>query len=47
MQDIAPTYYDLDSFAKGDMKNALQRTVDKVKRKAALKGGRDGSRRER
>tara|TARA_R110002060_G_scaffold58715_2_gene68668 strand:+ start:936 stop:1082 length:147 start_codon:yes stop_codon:yes gene_type:complete len=39
-QDIAPTYYDLSTFAKGEIKTSLQRTLDKVKRKQAMKGGR-------
>ncbi|KUJ22945.1 P-loop containing nucleoside triphosphate hydrolase protein [Mollisia scopiformis] len=38
--DIAPTYYDLETFAKGEIKTALQRTMDKVKRRQAMKGGR-------
>ncbi|KAG4430704.1 DEAH-box ATP-dependent RNA helicase prp43 [Cadophora sp. M221] len=38
--DIAPTYYDLETFAKGEIKTSLQRTLDKVKRKQAMKGGR-------
>lgn len=37
--DIAPTYYDLDTFKKGDIKTALQKTVDKMRRKEAIKGG--------
>jgi pre-mRNA-splicing factor ATP-dependent RNA helicase DHX15/PRP43 len=37
MQDIAPTYYDLDSFKKGEIKTALQRAADKVKRKEAMR----------
>jgi len=39
IQDIAPTYYDVNNF-KGDMKKALERITDKIKRKDALKGGR-------
>ena len=39
-QDIAPTYSDLSTFAKGEIKTSLQRTLDKVKRKQAMKGGR-------
>ncbi|TAQ88625.1 hypothetical protein B7494_g3070 [Chlorociboria aeruginascens] len=38
-QDIAPTYYDLSTFAKGEIKTALQKTLDRVKRKKAMKGG--------
>ncbi|KAH7110839.1 P-loop containing nucleoside triphosphate hydrolase protein [Dendryphion nanum] len=33
--DIAPNYYDLDTFKKGDIKTALQRVVQKVARKEA------------
>lgn len=39
-QDIAPTYYDVPSFPKGEVKTALQRVEDKIKRKKAMKGGR-------
>ncbi|OJD37919.1 pre-mrna-splicing factor atp-dependent rna helicase prp43 [Diplodia corticola] len=38
--DIAPNYYDLPSFKKGDIKMALQRTVDKMRRREAIKGKR-------
>ncbi|OCK79881.1 P-loop containing nucleoside triphosphate hydrolase protein [Lepidopterella palustris CBS 459.81] len=38
--DIAPTYYDIDSFKKGEIRTALQRTIDKIRRKEAIKGGR-------
>ncbi|KAK6599038.1 pre-mRNA splicing factor ATP-dependent RNA helicase prp43 [Botrytis cinerea] len=38
--DIAPTYYDLETFGKGEIKTALLRAQDKVKRKQAMKGGR-------
>ncbi|RDW66080.1 hypothetical protein BP6252_09715 [Coleophoma cylindrospora] len=38
--DIAPTYYDVPSFPKGEVKTALQRVEDKIKRKKAMKGGR-------
>lgn len=34
--DIAPTYYDIDSFSKGDVKQSLQRIRDKVNRRAAM-----------
>lgn len=33
--DIAPNYYDINSFKKGDIRNSLQRTVDKVRRRDA------------
>ncbi|EON61234.1 pre-mRNA-splicing factor ATP-dependent RNA helicase PRP43 [Coniosporium apollinis CBS 100218] len=38
--DIAPTYYDLDTFKKGEVKTALTRTVEKMRRREAIKGGR-------
>lgn len=37
LQDIAPTYYNLDDFAKGEIRTALMRTADKVRRKQAMK----------
>ena len=40
MQDIAPTYYDIESFGKGPVKSALLRTMDKIRRRTATKGGR-------
>jgi pre-mRNA-splicing factor ATP-dependent RNA helicase DHX15/PRP43 len=39
-KDIAQTYYDLSTFPKGEIKIALQRAADKIKRKQAIKGGR-------
>jgi pre-mRNA-splicing factor ATP-dependent RNA helicase DHX15/PRP43 len=38
--DIAPNYYDIDSFKKGEIKSALQRTLTKVIRKEAETKGR-------
>jgi len=38
--DIAPTYYDIGTFKKGEVKTALVRTMEKVRRKEAMKGGR-------
>ncbi|KAJ8063182.1 hypothetical protein OCU04_008421 [Sclerotinia nivalis] len=38
--DIAPTYYDIPTFEKGEIKTALVRAQDKIKRKQAMKGGR-------
>ncbi|KAK5121816.1 DEAH-box ATP-dependent RNA helicase prp43 [Meristemomyces frigidus] len=38
--DIAPTYYDVDSFSKGEVKTSLQRVKDKMNRRAAIGGGR-------
>lgn len=40
MQDIAPNYYDLNEFKKGEMRTALQRVADKMKRREALAAGR-------
>ncbi|RMY54140.1 hypothetical protein D0863_13719 [Hortaea werneckii] len=34
--DIAPTYYDVDSFPKGDVQTVLRRTRDKMQRRAAM-----------
>ncbi|KAL8873096.1 MAG: hypothetical protein Q9174_001384 [Haloplaca sp. 1 TL-2023] len=43
--DIAPNYYDLDSFTKGPVKMALERTVQKIRRKEAYKSqGQSGKR---
>jgi pre-mRNA-splicing factor ATP-dependent RNA helicase DHX15/PRP43 len=42
--DIAPTYYDIDTFKKGEIKNALQRTLNKMMRKEAESRGRNGGR---
>lgn len=36
--DIAPVYYDISSFPKGPVRMALERTVEKMKRKEALNG---------
>lgn len=36
--DIAPTYYDLSSFTKGPVKSALERTVQKIRRKEMTSG---------
>ncbi|KAI9832297.1 MAG: DEAH-box ATP-dependent RNA helicase prp43 [Sarea resinae] len=42
--DIAPTYYDLATFGKGEIKSSLTRTVEKMRRREASKvrggGGR-------
>jgi len=38
--DIAPTYYDVDSFSKGDVKTSLQRVKDKMNRRQAIANGR-------
>ncbi|KAB5582364.1 P-loop containing nucleoside triphosphate hydrolase protein [Coniochaeta sp. 2T2.1] len=37
--EIAPQYYDLDSFDKGEVKTALTRVAEKIRRKQAMKGG--------
>jgi hypothetical protein len=38
VQDIAPTYYDISTFGKGEVKTALIRTMEKIRRKEATKG---------
>ncbi|KAI9754690.1 MAG: DEAH-box ATP-dependent RNA helicase prp43 [Chaenotheca gracillima] len=38
--DIAPAYYDLSSFKDGEIKSALTRTIEKIRRKEAMKGGK-------
>ncbi|TDZ74716.1 putative pre-mRNA-splicing factor ATP-dependent RNA helicase prp43 [Colletotrichum trifolii] len=38
--EIAPVYYDLDSFEKGEVKTALLRVSEKKRRKEAMKQGR-------
>jgi pre-mRNA-splicing factor ATP-dependent RNA helicase DHX15/PRP43 len=38
--DIAPGYYDIDSFPKGEVKTALQRLSERVARRQKMKGGR-------
>ncbi|KZL82693.1 pre-mrna-splicing factor atp-dependent rna helicase prp43, partial [Colletotrichum incanum] len=38
--EIAPVYYDLNSFEKGDVKTALTRAAEKKRRKEAMKNGR-------
>jgi pre-mRNA-splicing factor ATP-dependent RNA helicase DHX15/PRP43 len=40
MQEIAPNYYDLNEFPKGEVKTALTRVQEKVSRRQAMKGGR-------
>ncbi|KAB5586205.1 P-loop containing nucleoside triphosphate hydrolase protein [Coniochaeta sp. 2T2.1] len=37
--EIAPQYYDIDSFDKGEVKTALTRVAEKIRRKQAMKGG--------
>jgi pre-mRNA-splicing factor ATP-dependent RNA helicase DHX15/PRP43 len=37
-QDIADTYYDINTFPKGDIRSALERTMDKIRRKKQMKG---------
>lgn len=36
-QDIAPTYYDVDSFPKGDIRSALTRAADRLARKEKMR----------
>lgn len=38
--DIAPRYYDIDTFPKGEVKNALLRVQNRIQRKTAMKGGK-------
>ncbi|KAI9834135.1 MAG: DEAH-box ATP-dependent RNA helicase prp43 [Phylliscum demangeonii] len=38
--DIAPTYYDVSSFKNGEIKTALTRTIEKIRRREAIKGAR-------
>lgn len=38
LQEIAPGYYDLSTFTKGDVKQALERVAEKVRRKEKLAG---------
>ncbi|MCJ1413459.1 DEAH-box ATP-dependent RNA helicase prp43, partial [Ptychographa xylographoides] len=38
--DIAPTYYDLSTFKKGEVKTALVRATEKVRRKEAMKSSK-------
>ncbi|KAK3493186.1 pre-mRNA splicing factor ATP-dependent RNA helicase PRP43 [Neurospora crassa] len=45
--EIAPVYYDLDTFEKGEIKSALTRITDKVKRRQAIKGSGSAQRKRR
>lgn len=36
-QDIAPTYYDIGSFPKGDIRSALTRAADRLARKEKMR----------
>ncbi|KKA29806.1 hypothetical protein TD95_003085 [Thielaviopsis punctulata] len=38
--EIAPAYYDLEEFKAGDMRQALARASESMKRKKAMKGGK-------
>ncbi|KAK1772361.1 DEAH-box ATP-dependent RNA helicase prp43 [Phialemonium atrogriseum] len=38
--EIAPTYYDVDQFEKGEVKSALTRVQEKIRRRQAIKDGR-------
>ncbi|KAH6847973.1 P-loop containing nucleoside triphosphate hydrolase protein [Chaetomium sp. MPI-CAGE-AT-0009] len=40
VQEIAPNYYDVDTFEKGEIKSALTRITEKIRRRQAMKGGR-------
>lgn len=37
IQDIAPTYYDINSFPKGDIRSALVRAADRLARKEKMR----------
>ncbi|KAH8880097.1 pre-mRNA splicing factor ATP-dependent RNA helicase PRP43 [Thozetella sp. PMI_491] len=37
--EIAPGYYDVDTFNNGEIKNALKRVAEKIRRRQAMKGG--------
>jgi pre-mRNA-splicing factor ATP-dependent RNA helicase DHX15/PRP43 len=39
-QDIAPTYYDVNSFPKGDIRSSLQRAADRLARKEKMRSER-------
>lgn len=39
-QEIAPVYYDLDTFEPGDIKRSLTRAGEKKRRKEAMKATR-------
>jgi len=38
--EIAPLYYDVPTFQKGPVKQALERALERMKRKEALASGR-------
>ncbi|KAI5294273.1 DEAH-box ATP-dependent RNA helicase prp43 [Ascosphaera acerosa] len=38
--EIAPTYYDLDSFPRGDIKSALMRAAEQLTRKERIRAGK-------
>ncbi|KPI36008.1 Pre-mRNA-splicing factor ATP-dependent RNA helicase PRP43 [Cyphellophora attinorum] len=40
LAEIAPNYYNLDEFPKGEMKTALMRIAERVARRQKMKGGR-------
>ena len=39
-QDLAPHYYDVSTFPKGEMKTALVRAGERMARKEKMKGSR-------
>ena len=43
-QDIAPNYYDISTFGKGDVKTALVRAMERIQRKEAIKNSGKGKR---
>lgn len=38
--EIAPVYYDMETFDKGPAKTALERVTERVRRKHAMKAGK-------
>jgi pre-mRNA-splicing factor ATP-dependent RNA helicase DHX15/PRP43 len=40
LKEIAPVYYDLESFEHGEVKKSLARAAEKKRRKEAMKAGR-------
>lgn len=37
VQDIAPTYYDISTFPKGDIRSALMRAAERLARKEKMR----------
>jgi pre-mRNA-splicing factor ATP-dependent RNA helicase DHX15/PRP43 len=43
--EIAPNYYDIESFKKGEVRSALQKASDKMKRKLMIDAARSSGKR--